>query len=194
MPTAPQNALSDEALLRQSAAGDATAFDEIVRRHQAAVFRFITTLGVAGADAEDALQDTFVNAWRGAPRFAGSGRVRSWLLTIARNAVRHQLRRRVGEPAEFLSVEELALRAGWGEEPATVSDEADTARLERVRRAFDRLAAEEREVLLLRDVEGMTGDETARALNLTVAAMKSRLHRARLRLATIVKEGSDEPT
>lgn len=194
MPTAHQNALSDEALLRQSAAGDAAAFDEVMRRHQAAVFRFITTLGVAGADAEDALQDTFVNAWHGASRFAGTGRVRSWLLTIARNAVRHQRRRHVGEPAEFLSVEELALRAGWGEEPATAPDEGATDTLDRVRRAFDRLGAEEREVLLLRDVEGLTGEETARALDLTVAATKSRLHRARLRLAAMMKEGIDEPT
>jgi RNA polymerase sigma-70 factor (ECF subfamily) len=194
VPTAHQNALSDDALLRQSASGDAAAFDEVVRRHQAAVFRFITTLGVAGADAEDALQDTFVNAWRGAPRFAGTGRVRSWLLTIARNAVRHQRRRHAGEPAEFLSVEELALRAGWGEEPAIVPDEGATDTLDRVRRAFERLGDEEREVLLLRDVEELTGEETARALNLTVAATKSRLHRARLRLAAMMKEGIDEPT
>jgi RNA polymerase sigma-70 factor, ECF subfamily len=197
VPAAHRTALSgepDEALLGRSAGGDTAAFDEVVRRHQAAVFRFLTTLGVTGADAEDLLQESFVAAWRGAATYAAAGSVRSWLLSIARNAVRHHRRRRVGEPAALASLEELALRAGWGEPaaspPAGDADRAEDARA-LIERALARLGAEEREVLLLRDIEGLSGEETARALALGVPAMKSRLHRARLHLAAVIREDGD---
>jgi len=186
--------LTDEALLQQAANGDSAAFDELVPRHESAVYRFITTLGVTGADAEDALQETFISAWRGAAGFYGSGRVRSWLLSIARNVVRHHRRRRVGEPCAVASVEDLALRAGWGEPSAPGLDDsaADAAAL--INRALDQLPDEERQCLLLRDIEGLSGEETARVLELTIPAMKSRLHRARLHLAALVSEDPDART
>jgi RNA polymerase sigma-70 factor, ECF subfamily len=102
----------DAELLRRSAAGDGDAFDALAGRHAAAVLRFVGTLGVTRDDAEDVLQETFVAAWRGAPSYVGAGSVRSWLLTIARNAVRHARRRRVGEPEAFESLEALAMCAG----------------------------------------------------------------------------------
>jgi len=184
---------TDRSLIEQATAGDAAAFEELMRRHQAAVFRFIGALGVNDTDAEDALQETFIAAWRGAGTYDASGGVRSWLLSIARNSVRHLRRRRVGEPATLESLDALAMRAGWGEPAATIIISTDSADArERIERGLALLDAEDRAVLTLRDLEDLTGEETARILQLSLPAMKSRLHRARLHLAAAIREHVDE--
>lgn len=186
---------SDAALLSATAAGDTAAFDRFVTRHAPHVHRFLASLGVHDADADDAMQDAFVAAWRGARGFRGDGTARAWLFTIARNAVRHAARRRVGEPDRFApldaahSLDAIALAAGWGRDDEAIA--ADRAELVRV--ALHRLGAPDREILVLRDMEGLSGDETAAALELTLPAMKSRLHRARLRLAAIVRTLEQSP-
>lgn len=180
---------SDAALLTATVAGDSAAFDRFVTRHAAHVHRFLASLGVHDADAEDVMQDTFVAAWRGAHGFRGDGTARAWLFTIARNAVRHAARRRVGEPDRFApleaadSLDAIALAAGWGGEAQ--GSVADRAQLVHV--ALRQLDATDREILVLRDMEGLSGEETAAALELSLPAMKSRLHRARLRLAAVVR-------
>lgn len=187
--------LSDRDLLAHAASGDTRAFDALVVRHAADLHRFVGSLGVRGADADDVLQDTFLAAWRGAGTYRGDGSARAWLFSVARNAVRHSVRRRVGEPDHFApleaidSLEAIAEAAGWGSE--SESRERDTADL--VRTALARLAPADREILVLRDVEGLTGEETAEALSLSLAGMKSRLHRARLRLAALVRALEQSP-
>ena len=189
----PQNGLlteSDAELLRRAAAGDATAFEGFVERHQAAVYRLIRAIAPGPADAEDALQETFLACWRSAGTFAGGASARRWVLTIARNAARRLYRRRRGEPTDFVSLDQLGREAGWGvTDPPTAWDERADPR-EALEAALMRLTTEEREVLIMRDLEGLSGEETARALHLTVPAMKSRLHRARLRLAATLREQS----
>jgi len=189
---------SDTDLLTQSASGDTHAFDLLVVRYAADVHRFVGSLGVHGADAEDVLQDTFLAAWRGAATYRGDGTARAWLFSVARNAVRHSVRRRVGEPERFApleaidSLEAMAEAAGWGSDAESTA--RDTAEL--VRTALARLAPTDREILVLRDMEGLSGHETAAALSLSLAGMKSRLHRARLRLAALVRalEQSPDPS
>ncbi|HMS02899.1 MAG TPA: RNA polymerase sigma factor, partial [Gemmatimonadaceae bacterium] len=167
---------SDAALLAATVDGDTAAFDRFVTRHASHVHRFLASLGVRDADADDAMQDTFVSAWRGARGFRGDGTARAWLFTIARNAVRHAARRRVGEPDRFApleaaeSLDAIALAAGWGS--AEEAGAADRAQLVQV--ALQQLAAPDREILVLRDMEGLSGEETAAALDLTLPAMKSR--------------------
>lgn len=186
---------SDTDLLTQSASGDTHAFDLLVVRYAADVHRFVGSLGVHGADAEDVLQDAFLAAWRGAATYRGDGSARAWLFSVARNAVRHSVRRRVGEPDHFApldaidSLETIAEAAGWGSDAA--SNQRDTAEL--VRTALARLAPADREILVLRDMEGLSGDDTAAALSLSLAGMKSRLHRARLRLAALVRALEQSP-
>jgi RNA polymerase sigma-70 factor (ECF subfamily) len=181
--------LTDCDLLAHAAAGDTRAFDTLVVRHAADLHRFVGSLGVHGADADDVLQDTFLAAWRGAGTYRGDGSARAWLFSVARNALRHSVRRRVGEPDQFApleaidTLEAIAEAAGWGSDAD--SRERDTADL--VRTALARLAPADREILVLRDVEGLSGEETAEALSLSLAGMKSRLHRARLRLAALVR-------
>ena len=180
---------TDRDLLTRSAAGDSGAFESFVKRHQASVFRVLQAIASSNADAEDALQETFLAAWRSARTFRGGESARAWVLTIARNAVHRQRRRRAGEPAEFLSLDDLAFKAGWG---ASASDPRISTLEDRttLERALNRLAIDDREILILRDLEGFSGDEVADVLGLSLAAMKSRLHRARLRLAGSLREES----
>jgi RNA polymerase sigma-70 factor (ECF subfamily) len=175
----------DAALLERAAAGDREAFDLFVRRHQASVWRLLRALTRDPADAEDALQDAFLGAWRGAGTYRGGPSARGWMLTVARNAVRRAHRRRAGEPPELESLEELGLHAGWGANPGTLET---LARRELLERALARLTPEDREVLVLRELEELSGEETAAVLEVGVPAMKSRLHRARLRLVAALRE------
>jgi RNA polymerase sigma-70 factor (ECF subfamily) len=179
--------MDDAALLRAAVAGDAHAYTHFMRAHQAAVHRYLVALMGTGADAEDALQETFINAWRGADSYAATGSARGWLYAIARNVVRHQLRRHVGEPAHVESLDALAEEAGWGcVSASSENQDAERAR-ETIAEALPQLPADEREVLTLRELDGWSGHDTAALLGITLPAMKSRLHRARLHLAAAVR-------
>lgn len=151
--------------------------------------RLLLATAASRADAEDALQEAFISAWRSARTFAGTGSARAWILTIARNALHRHYRRRVGEPAGHVPLDQLGADAGWG----TVASPDEL--LERIEdrdllaRALAALPDPDREVLILRDLEGLSGEETATALQISVQAMKSRLHRARLRLAARLGRG-----
>ena len=178
--------LSDFERLRRSAAGDRDAFDEIVLRHHASVFRLARLLASGMEEAEDVLQQTFLSAWRGAGQFRGEASVRTWLLTIARHAALRMRERRTREPLDETPLDELGMRAGWGApDPETLAVAAERRGL--LAAAFAALSAEDREILTLRDLEGLSGDDAAALLGLSVPAMKSRLHRARLTLAARVK-------
>lgn len=174
---------SDAELLARTAAGEREAFDRFVERHQTAVLRLLQAGARSTADAEDALQDAFVAAWRNAGTYRGAGVARGWMLTIARRALQRRYRRRVGEPVRYTALDDLGAEAGWGtaEPPDVLYDRLEDRAL--LARALARLAPEDREVLVLRDLEELSGEDTAAALDLTLPAMKSRLHRARLRLA-----------
>ena len=183
----------DVELLRRAAAGDHQAFERIVINHEASVYRFVRTLTPDPSRAEDALQDTFLAAWKSAGTFRSDSSVRTWLLAIARHAVDRQFRRRAGEPspADEVSIGTLGAAAGWGRawnpEEALLRDEESAI----VRRALDALSADDRRVLVLRDLEGLDGEEAAAVLGITVGALKSRLHRARLRFTARLHEGDD---
>lgn len=179
----------DVTLLRRAAAGEAGAFERLVGRHEAAVHRFVRTLTDDRGAAEDALQEAFVAAWRGAATFRGDASVRSWLFTIARHAVHRQFRRAAGAPApaDLEPLDALGLKAGWGgNDPET--DAIQNERRDTVARALEALDPEDRRVLVLRDLEQLSGDEAAAVLGIGLPALKSRLHRARLRFAARVRE------
>lgn len=186
MPDFPEEGLIDLALVRRSAQGDREAFDALVTRHQASVFRLARHLMGAADEAEDVLQQTFLSAWQGARGFRGESGVRTWLLTIARNAAVSRRQKAAREPVDETSLDDLGIRAGWGgpdpEQLAVAAEQRD-----RLAVALATLARDEREILTLRDLEGLPGDEVAAMLGLSLAAMKSRLHRARLSLGAAVR-------
>jgi len=176
---------SDEALVRRSAAGDRSAFERLASRHAAALYRFTVRVCGGEREAEDALQDGLLAAWRGAATFRGESAARTWLYQVVVNACRRRHRRRAGEPAEIEGEEAAAAVAADESGPEERVSARQAARA--LDAALAELAPEAREVLMLRDVEGLSGDETAAALGLGLAAMKSRLHRARLDLKARVE-------
>jgi RNA polymerase sigma-70 factor (ECF subfamily) len=178
--------LPDEILLGRSGKGDASAFQMLVTRHGDALYRFASRICRTGRDAEDALQDGLLAAWRGAATYRGDASARTWLFQVVIHASRRRGRRRAGEPEAHEHVDEAAALAG----PESPADERTGARqvAAAMNRALAAMSDEAREVLLLRDVEGLSGDETAAALGIALAAMKSRLHRARLELKERVEE------
>jgi RNA polymerase sigma-70 factor (ECF subfamily) len=154
-------------------------------RHESAVHRFVRTLTSDRSAAEDILQEAFLAAWRGAGRFRAEASVRSWLFTIARHAAYRHSRRHAGEPAEAdnTPLDDLGVAAGWGAPPDPEAEAMRREDRETVARVLDSLDADDRRVLVLREIEQLSGEETAAVLGLSLPALKSRLHRARLRFA-----------
>lgn len=175
----------DRSLIDRVARGDHFAFEVLVRRHGPAVRRFARAL-TDDASADDVTQDAMLDAFRGASGYRGESSVRSWLFTLARNRAFHHrsaARRRALSDTPLI---ELGVAAGFGQNPERLAEAVE--RHDAVVAALSRLAPEEREVLVLRDIEGLTGDEAAAVLGVELTAMKSRLHRARLRLMTALRE------
>lgn len=180
--------LDDETLLAGVARHDRAAFDELVRRHQASLYRFARGLSGSDAAAEDVLQETLIGAYRNASSFSGASSVRSWLFGIAFRQAHKFRRTRAGEPRAFETLEELGAAAGWGadDDPEELFGSAE--KRDCLQRALAELDPDDRTVLVLRDIEELSGDETAAVLELSLAAMKSRLHRARLKLAAQIRQ------
>ncbi|HEY6100431.1 MAG TPA: RNA polymerase sigma factor [Anaeromyxobacter sp.] len=174
------DAQSDEDLVRLSAGGDARAFEALVVRHGDALFRFASRTCASERDGEDALQDGLLAAWRGAGTYRGEASARTWLFQVVINACRRRRRRRAGEPERHDPMEAAASLPvdQRGADERVAAAELGAA----LERALETMDDDARELLLLRDVEGLTGEETASALGIGLAAMKSRLHRARLEL------------
>ena len=187
--------ISDRDLITRVSEGDRRAFELLIERHAAAVLRLATALSDP-ATAEDAMQQTFLNVYQNAARFRGDASVRTWLLTITRNTAfrLHGKTRREELVEEPLM--QLGLDAGWGsDDPEAIAIAAE--RKGALRKALSLLSAEDREVLILRDLEGLRGAEAAEVLGIGERALKCRLHRARLRLAValrgLVPEDDDVP-
>lgn len=184
-----KHAEDDEALLERTVASQQQAFQALVQRYEASIFRFIKQQCKDREKAEDILQETFLSAWRGAATFRGESSVRSWLFTIARNAVFRAFRKRQDEPKHFEPLEELAHRAGFGSTPERDVMQKQTH--EQLWSTLENLSESDREILTLRDLEGFTVSETMGILGIGEAAVKSRLHRARLRLFAKLHEGAN---
>lgn len=134
--------------------------------------------------ADDVTQEALLVALRDAGAFRGEGSRRAWLFGIVRNVARsHGRSARRAESTEPTLLD-LGISAGWGQVVPAREDEKLA-----IRDAYALLDDEEREVLWLRDVEGLSGEETAHALGVSLPAMKSRLHRARLRLLGAYRGG-----
>lgn len=177
----------DRLILAAFVAGEPGAAEAFVRAHEASLYGFaLRVLGDAAA-AEDVVQETFLSAHQHGPSYEARGSVRAWLFTIARRACLRRRRLRVGEPSTLEPLDSLGAEAGWGSE----DPESCFSRLqlrEKLGAALERLSPSDREVIVLRDVEGLAGSEAAEVLGITLRALKSRLHRARLRLAAAYRK------
>jgi RNA polymerase sigma-70 factor, ECF subfamily len=182
--------VSDATLIGRTAAADRAAFERLVRRHQAAVFRFARALAHDDTDAEQALQEIFVAAWRAAGRFRYDASARIWLLSIARHAIYRRHRRWADDPAPFDSLRELGKAAGWGIEDQSFVDRLVDA--ETLAGALATLSTEDREILVLCELEGLSPEDAAGVAGLSEGTARNRLHRARLRLMTKLREAAGD--
>jgi RNA polymerase sigma-70 factor (ECF subfamily) len=174
---------ADHLLLERARAGDGQAIETLLERHQAQVYRFGMKMCRDPEDAKDVLQDTLLAMARSVRDFRGASSISTWLYTIARSFCIKKRRRSKFAPDEERSLDtDVAADAKQLADPAKSPDEALAGR--RVERALEQairsLEPMYREVLLLRDVEGLTAPEVAEVLGVSVQAVKSRLHRARL--------------
>jgi len=186
-----------ETLLSRLRAGDRASFEELVRTTSPRLLATLRRILRSEEEARDALQETYVAAFRALRTFEGQSKLSTWLHRIAINAALMKLRSRRRHPEEPIDdllprfdrdghrVPELECR-DTGAEAAL-----DAARRRAVvRRCIDRLPETYRSVLVLRDLEELGTEETARALGVTAEAAKMRLHRARQALRTLlVREG-----
>jgi RNA polymerase sigma-70 factor (ECF subfamily) len=183
----------EAALVQRLRRGDGAAFEELLRAHTGRLLAVARRLLGNEEDARDVVQDAFLFAFRSVDRFDGQATLGTWLHRIVVNAALTRLRSRRRRPER--PIEDLLptfLEDGhaarpprdWGEPFAALQQEETRAA---VRRHIEELPEDYRVVLLLRDIEGLDTDETARLLGLTGGAVKTRLHRARQALRTLLE-------
>lgn len=166
--------------------GDGPAFLALVDRYEGRIYNFASRMCRSGEDAKDVLQETLLAAMRGLADFRGDGKVSTWLFRIAANACRKMRRRGKFEPQRHLTLEEFLPTERDLDHALAVPPEKPDAALMRtdlrtaLESAIAELPAPYRAVLILRDLEGLSTEETAEALGLTPITVRVRLHRARL--------------
>lgn len=169
---------ADAALARAVTEGDEWAVRELVDRYGGLVFTVALRILRDTHRAEDVTQHTFLQAWRNADRFEPGRDFAPWLATIARRAAIDVLRQQQRRPTA-----ELDEHATAGGEPGEVPDAAQVELTWDVRAAIDTLDDDQRDVVRLHYLEGLTHPEIAEKLNVPVGTVKSRLSRAGRRLA-----------
>ena len=173
--------LSDADLVALARERDAEAFRKLVERHQDYVYNAIYHMVGRRQDVDDLAQEVFLNAYRGLPRFEGRSKFTTWLYGIALNSVRGYWRRR--KRVRVFSTDASADDGPTHQLEADGDDPPEAAlrreRVEHVRAAIAELEDDMREIVVLRDIQGLTYDELAETLDVPIGTVKSRLYRAR---------------
>ncbi len=181
------NADFDRMLVERIQRGDRAACAECIEQHSPGVYRVALRLTGNEAEAEDVMQETFISAFKAIDKFEGRSGLATWLYRIAHNAALMRLRR--VKPAQ-VSVDDEELFGEGLTVPAQMHDwcclperdfESSETRAE-LERAIEDLPEKLRAVFVLRELEGLSTEETAEALDISIDAAKVRLHRARLQL------------
>jgi RNA polymerase sigma-70 factor (ECF subfamily) len=178
--------LADSELVKRAQRGNTAAFEELVKRYEHKVYNIAYRMLSNEEEAKDALQDTFIRAYRFIKKFKGDSSFYTWLYRITTNVCLTRLKRRQGKDNVTVSLDE------------PVQDEEDMIRelpdvkhtpeilFERkqtqqaIQTAISELPSDYRSVVVLRDLQGLSNKEVSKALQLSIAAVKSRLHRGRV--------------
>lgn len=192
----------DAVLLERLRAGEDAAFEQLMHDNGGRMLSTARRMVRSEEDARDVVQEAFLLAFRSLPTFAGRARLSTWLHRIVVNVSLMRLRRRMRRPE--CSIEDQLPR--FGSDGHRVIEDHDAVELtppdelERegvrvlVRRCIDRLPDSYRVILLLRDIEELTTEETADALGIRTGTVKVRLHRARQALKTLLQKEMMEGT
>ena len=168
-------------------AGEIQLYHELIRPYERSVYVMALSYMKNEADAEDVSQEAFIRAFRKLESFRAESKFSTWLISITINEARTRLRRQAlvrlepldQHPDEDKSISPALLR-DWREIPSEAVERAEVRNL--IRLAVEQLPDIYRQVFLMRDVEELTINETAEALNISIPSVKVRLHRARMRL------------
>ncbi len=178
---------NESVLVRAAKQGDISAFEELVKRYDRNVFRIAQHITQNREDAEDVVQDAFLKAYENLKNFQEQSKFYTWLVRIAVNEALMRLRRR--RPERMVSLDEDVKTeedsmprevADWSPNPEQQYSQEELRDI--LTRTIQGLPSSFRTVFVLRDVEGLSTEETAEALGLSIPAVKSRLLRARLQL------------
>ncbi len=179
--------ISDVALVDEFKAGRVEAFEEIIARYETKVMNLALRFTRNQEDAEEVMQDVFTTVYRKIEGFRGQSAFSSWLYRIVVNAAFMKLRKR--KQSQTVSMDDLApaVKQYCMERDVVAASHsyniAVTHELQEVlQRAIDKLPDQYRAVFVLRDVDGLSNQETGRILDLSIPAVKSRLHRSRIML------------
>ena len=182
--------VTDEELVTRARAKDFAAFEQLVDRYEDKVYRLAFRFVRNETDAKEIVQDTFLSVWRKLDTFKGDAQFSSWVYRVAANTALMRLRAQRRHPE--ISTEELPVGyldnygqlpppgENWAKRP---DDELQSDELRRrIQAAVDDLPEIYRTVFLVRDVEGLSTEETAEVLGISIPTVKTRLHRARIAL------------
>ncbi|MEM9081141.1 MAG: sigma-70 family RNA polymerase sigma factor [Verrucomicrobiota bacterium] len=188
---------SDLLLVKKSQQGDYRAFEDLVNRHRGRVYAMIQNMVKNEADAWDLSQEAFVKVWKALPKFEARAKFTTWLYRIVHNVVYDWMRKRKLESAgEFDDqvLREGQIAAGARTTPNREARPDEALRNEelrgRIEEAMARLSPEHREVVLLREVQGLDYKEIADVMEISMGTVMSRLFYARKKLQSLL---SDEP-
>jgi len=184
--------VGDDVFVARAKAGDKAAFNELVLRYQHRLFNFTYRFLGSATDAEEVVQEAFLKAYRGIARFRSEAKFSTWLFQITKNLAINRYHRRRRRPLDrFLSLVTAREEDGPVLELPNEDDSPDDSLLRGERRAVLEAAIKKidptyRTALVLRDVEGLDYAEIAEILEVPVGTVKSRIHRARSRVQTLI--------
>jgi len=177
----------DEILVKKSQEGDYLSFEELVKRYESKIYNLAYRIMGNKEDASDVLQETFLQAFRKLSSFKGKAKFSTWLYRIAVNIC--LMKKRKKKKMEIVSLDlpiltkkedeiKRELRDDWSRSPLATLEHEEVKKT--LSQAIDLLPEEYRTVFLLRGLNGLSNQEVAKVLGISLAAVKSRLHRARL--------------
>jgi len=189
MPAMPER---EKELIARIIAGETDLFHELIRPYERMVYLSILTMLRNEQEAEDAAQEVMINAFRHLKSFRGEAKFSTWLVTIAMNEGRQRLRKAKVAQLESLDEEKEerdgdftpAVLTDWREIPSEALEKKEMRQI--LRGAVEQLPPIYREVLVLRDLEELNQEETAKALGIPITLVKVRLHRARMMLQKLL--------
>ena len=187
--------LADSQLVERARAGDASAIEQLIRRYNRKLYRTARAILRDDAEAEDAVQEAYLQAFRNLATFRGDSSLGTWLTRIAANEALMRLRRnaRRSEVIPLHDDGDLPMEAATGEEVATPEREAMGNEVRRMlEQQIDTLPDLYRTVFVLRAIEEMSVEETAAALSLPEATVRTRYFRARALLRTALERKVDD--
>lgn len=186
--------MEDVDLVQRAQHGDYTAFDALVTKHRGKVYAMIMNMVKNDADAWDLAQDSFIKAWRALPKFENRSKFTTWLFRISHNVVYDWMRKKSilseGElDDQLLDSNSIIMTAATAPKHSVRPDEAmaDNELRAEIEEALNKLSPEQKETILLREVQGMDYKEIAEIMECTLGTVMSRLFYARKKLQTLLK-------